>query len=155
MRFRTWSAALAILLLAGAAAAWDGAAQRESGRRMTGRAGCADRLRVELGAADVRAQRVPAAVAEQARARLEAALRQAASALCVSGALSVATFLGFDRVVLRHAEGAMEPTIYPGEAPRTLIYEHYDVYRAPVDERLLREGLLCLGNPQRDGCYQD
>ena len=67
----------------------------------------------------------------------------------------MATFVGFDRVVLRHAEGAMEPTIYAGEAPRTLIYELFDVYRAPVDERLLREGLLCLANPQREGCYQD
>ena len=155
MRFRYWAAALAILLLAGAAAARDGAAQRESARRMTGRAGCADRLRVELDAADVRAQRVPAAVAEQARARIEGAVRRLASELCVAGTLSVATFVGFDRVVLKHAEGAMEPTLYPGTQPRTLIYELFDVYRAPVDERLLRAGLLCLANPQREGCYQD
>ena len=71
-----------------------------------------------------------AAAAEQARARIEAAFRRTASALCVAGTLSVATFLGFDRVVLSHAEGAMEPTLYPGHTPRTLIYELFDIYRA-------------------------
>ena len=158
MRSRYWLAALAIVLfLSGGAAASvrDEADQRASARRMTGRAGCADRLRVEVDPANLRRPRIAPAVAEQARARIEAAFRGVASALCVEGTLSVATFLGFDRVLLNHAEGAMEPTLYPGTPPRTLIYELFDVYRAPVDEGLLRAGLLCLANPQREGCYQD
>ena len=162
MRSRYWPAAFCLLFLfaerADAASAEPGKAgdsQRDSARRMTGRAGCADRLRFELDDRDLREQGIAAALAEEARARVEAAFRQAASALCVAGTLSVATFLGFDRVVLNHAEGAMEPTLYPGEAPRTLIYELYDVYRTPVEERLLREGLLCLANPQRADCHQD
>lgn len=168
MRFRYWPAALSIVLLlsgegdaVAASPAQQSApgkhedAQRASSLRMTGRAGCADRLRFEVDPANLRRPHVAPAVAEQARARIESAFRRTASELCVAGTLSVATFLAFDRVLLNHAEGAMEPTLYPGTPPRTLIYELFDVYRAPVDERLLREGLLCLANPQREGCYQD
>ena len=159
MRSRYWLAApVIVLLLAGEGAAWaarDEADQRASSRRMTGRAGCADRLRFEVEAADLRRPRIAPAVAEQARARIEGAFRRVASELCVSGHLSVATFVGFDRVVLKHAEGAMEPTLYPGTPAPTLVYELHDVYRAPVDEGLLRAGLLCLANPRREGCYQD
>lgn len=159
MRFRHRPAALAIALLlsgvAAAASARDDADQRASARRMTGRAGCADRLRFEVDPANLRRPRIAPAVAEQARARIEGPFRRVASELCVAGTLSVATFLAFDRVLLNHAEGALEPTLYPGTQPRTLIYELYDVYRAPVNDRLLRDGLLCLANPQREGCYQD
>ena len=117
--------------------------------------GCADRLAFEVDPADLRDPPVSAAEAERARGGIEAAFRRVASALCVAGTLPVTAFLMFDRVVLKHAEGAMEPTIYPGERPRTLVYELFDVYRRPVDEALLRDGLLCLASPEREGCYQD
>lgn len=159
MRSRYWLVALGLaLLLAGERAAGSArgeADQRASSLRITGRAGCADRLRFEVDPADLRRLRIAAEAAEAARMRVETAFRRAASELCVAGTLSVATFLAFDRVLLNHAEGAMEPTLYPGTQPRTLIYELYDVYRAPVNERLLRDGLLCLANPEREGCYQD
>ena len=130
-------------------------AQRDSSTRVTARQGCADRLAFEVDPADLGDMRVSAAEAERARGAIEAAFRRVASGLCMSGAIPVTSFLMFDRVVLRHAEGAMEPTIYADDRPRTLIYELFDVYRRPVDEALLRDGLLCLASPEREGCYQD
>lgn len=133
-------------------------AQRASSMRVTARQGCADRLVFAVDAANLGAPSpaVSAAEAEQARGRIEGAFRRVASQLCVAGTLPVTTFLMYDRVVLQHAEGAMEPTLFPdGDRPRTLIYQLFDVYRAPVDEALLREGMLCLANPRRQDCYLD
>jgi hypothetical protein len=121
-------------------------------------AGCADRLTFTMNpdkGQEVIQDHLSAAVLEQVRKGTEARFKTVANRMCSTGELPAAALAPFDRVVITDAEGASEPTIYPGEG-KVLNYELAFAGSQDIPgEADFHDAFLCLKDPKGGHCYED
>jgi ABC-type transport system substrate-binding protein len=81
----------------------------------------------------------------------------AAARLCATGAVRPADFARYRRLLVRNAEGAMEPNIYDDaeEQPGALIIEFAFVDGPPPAQAQVETAIRCWRAPDTAGCSEE
>jgi hypothetical protein len=82
------------------------------------------------------------------------AFAAAAARLCAAGAVRPAQFASYRRLLVRNAEGAMEPNIYDDaeEQPGALIIEFAFAGGPPPTQAQVETAIRCWRSPEAEGC---